>query len=216
MADKVFHTNASGMGNELRDWSVEKLAATPSALYAGRFWQNTTDNSLYYSPDGAVVVRLSTLNDVETRTRFVGVLNLATGSIPLITPIADINAETSWDAGDFGCVGVGGTLAPIPGFGNETAAVGDLVICIQNNPTGNSAFMIVERNQAATTVSYSALVDLVAGINVIPHTLGAVPTNFQITHPDLGNVFVREISRTNSNITVEAAVVLLGNTITIA
>jgi len=123
MADKVFHTNANGMGNELRDWSVEKLAATPSALYAGRFWQNTTDNSLYYSPDGTVVVRLSTLNDVETRTRFVGVLNLATGAIPLITPIADINAETSWDAGDFGCVDVGGTLAPIPGFGNETAAV---------------------------------------------------------------------------------------------
>ena len=29
-ADKVFHTNADGRGNELRNWSLEKLAADPT------------------------------------------------------------------------------------------------------------------------------------------------------------------------------------------
>lgn len=51
------HVHRNGQRNELRNWSLEKLAAHPAggALYAGRYWQFLGDNKIYYSPDGVVV-----------------------------------------------------------------------------------------------------------------------------------------------------------------
>ncbi len=51
------HVHRNGQRNELRNWSMEKLAAHPAgaALYAGRYWQFLGDNKIYYSPDGIVI-----------------------------------------------------------------------------------------------------------------------------------------------------------------
>ena len=51
------HVHRNGQRNELRNWSMEKLAAHPAgaALYAGRYWQFLGDNKIYYSPDGVVI-----------------------------------------------------------------------------------------------------------------------------------------------------------------
>lgn len=57
MATQKHHTHIDGNRNELRDWSIEKLAVHPAGadLYQGRFWLYTADNLIYYSPDGVNV-----------------------------------------------------------------------------------------------------------------------------------------------------------------
>lgn len=167
-ADKVFHTNADGRGNELRNWSLEKLAVDPAGagLYAGRFWENTSDGTIRYSPDGITVVTLATADKLEDRPRFVGGVSAATGTVPLVTPLADINAETTWDAGDFGRVTTGGTLVPAPAGGNATVQPGDILMAIVDNPTSNADFVVIESNMpqnlALTETFAVAAADFVA------------------------------------------------------
>jgi len=168
MADKFTHTHSNGRGNELRNWSLEKLAVDPAgaALFAGYFWQNTADGQIKYSPDGIAVVALATIDNVEDRARFVGGVSAATGTVPLVTPLVDINAETTWDAGDFGRVTVGGTLVPAPAGGNATVQPGDIIMAIVDNPTTNADFVVIESNMpqnlALTETFAVAAADFVA------------------------------------------------------
>lgn len=156
MSEQQVYVHANMNGNEIRNVSLEKLAAHPigAALYAGRFWELTSNGGVYYSPDGVAVLQLLTGVEVESRARFVGALDLSAGTVPLATTLVDsLNGETTWDAGDKGVVTVAGVLVPAPAGGNADVQVGDIVMAIVDNPSSNADFVVIESNLPTNMVT---------------------------------------------------------------
>lgn len=166
MPDIQFFNHIDMQGNEVRNASVHKLAAHPAGanLYAGRMWELTSNGGLYYSPDGIAIVQLLTAAEVESRSRFVGALDLSSGTISLITPVADsLNGETTWDAGDKGIVTVAGVLVPAPAGGNAAVQAGDIVMSLVDNPASNSDFVVIQSNLPANLPTVNAPLTVVPG-----------------------------------------------------
>ena len=137
MFNKEIYTHLIGHGNELRDWSVEKLAADPTGadLYEGRFWEQGGAVKFF---DGTNVKILATLEDLTAIGTFQGAFDASAG-VPTTTidgsPIA---------AGDFWRVGTPGTIAGIGG--DDVLKIGDVVFAIADGASAPAQFDGVQAN----------------------------------------------------------------------
>jgi hypothetical protein len=147
IGETVVNTNMNYRGNEIRQVSLEKIAALPtSPLVQGQILQ--VGAKIYYGDTASSWKQLVTLQDLTAKPRHVGGLNLSTGTISLVTPNADTDSTTNWNIGDFGIVVTGGVLSPAPGGGNKTVQPGDMVFMVANTAATNADFIIIESNQA--------------------------------------------------------------------
>lgn len=147
MAERQIYAHTNHNLTEIRRVAIEQLTALPATPeVAGRIVQ--VGNTLYYGLNAATWQSLQAAIDP---LRFVGGLDVSTGSVPLVTPLADPAGGNAWQAGDYGIVTVAGTLAPAPNSGNVDVEVGDMLVCISAPAAGNGNFAVIERNPIPAT-----------------------------------------------------------------
>lgn len=178
MATENIYKNLDGNRNELKNWSLEKLAADPTGadLYLGRQWMNITDNALRYY-DGTDVQTVATLAELSKIGTFQGVHAADGGLVPSSTLDGSDIA-----AGDFWRVSVAGTITGIGG--DDTLEVGDLIYALSDEASTAADFTAVQVNA-----------ELPAGIASTEEvTLAALPANTPTGVPTtFNNVFSVEV-----------------------
>lgn len=206
MAEKNIYQHLNGNGNELRNWSGEKLAADPTGgdLYAGRMWFNTTDNKLRFY-DGTTVQTVVTAEDLASIGEFQGGFDASAG-----VPTTTLDGDTI-RAGDYWRVTVPGTISGIGG--DDVLEVGDLVYALADGASTAAQFTAVQAN--LNLGSNLAQVEEV--------TIGTLPANTATAVPTtLTNVYsIQVFDSTNMEIgvciagpttapTIESSVALTG------
>lgn len=170
MANKNYYVNSLGNGNELRDWSLEKVAAdfTGGDLYTGRQWYNTTTNQIKYY-DGTTVQTIATLEELTKIGNFQGVHDASGGLVPSAT--LDGSAIV---AGDFWRVSVAGTIVGIGG--DDVLEIGDLIYANVDGAAVAADFTAVQVNlNLPSNLSQVEEVTLAA---LPANTVTTIPTNF--------------------------------------
>lgn len=169
MATEKYYKNLDGQGNELQNWSLEKLAADPTGgdLYQGREWYNTTDNTIKFY-DGTAVQTVATLAELTKIGAFQGTVDASAG-LPTTTldgsPIA---------AGDYWRVSVAGTIVGIGG--DDVLEVGDLIYANIDAAAVAADFTAVQANlNLSGNISQ---VEEVTLASLPANTATAVPTTF--------------------------------------
>lgn len=149
MAKKKFYVDIDLNRQELKNVSIEKLAAHPTGLdlYEGRFWGLTTDNHVYHYL-GSSIRKVPNIDDLNKFGELVGSLDATTG-IP--TTGSGIDSEgnalagtASIQKGDYWRISVGGTIVGIDG--DDVLNIGDILIALQDNATLASHFLGVQQN----------------------------------------------------------------------
>lgn len=170
MATENIYKHLDGQGNELRNWSLEKLAADPTGgdLYQGREWYNTTDNVIRYY-DGTNIQTVATLEELTKIGTFQGVHDASGGAVPSTT--LDGSAIV---AGDFWRVSVAGTIVGIGG--DDALEVGDLIYALADGASTAADFTAVQVNAALS--SNIGLVEEVVLSSLPANTAIAIPTTF--------------------------------------
>lgn len=171
MAVNQIYTHRDHNAQEIRNFSVEKLAADPSGLglYEGRLWQNTTD-ARYKAYIGGAIRVLAYKSDLETFGALVGTHDASGGSLPTVG---------SGDAGvirqgDYWIISVAGTLAGISG--ETVVAPGDMLFSSTDAPALASDWYAVQTNLdlPANLLQY----EIVALASLPANTPTAIPTTF--------------------------------------
>ena len=139
MAEQKIYTHLDGNKNELRNWSIEKLAADPTGadLYAGRFWENAGTIKYF---DGTAVKTVATLAGLTSIGTFQGAFDASNG-IPTTTldgsPIV---------AGDYWRVGTAGVIAGIGA--DDNLEIGDVVFATAAAAAAAADFTAVQANMS--------------------------------------------------------------------
>ena len=170
MASEKYYKNLDGQGNELQNWSLEKLAADPTGggLYQGREWYNTTDNTVKFY-DGTSVQTVATLAELTKIGAFQGTHDASGGLVPVVT--LDGSAIS---AGDYWRVSVAGTIVGIGG--DDVLEVGDLVYANIDSAAVAADFTAVQANlNLSANISQVEEVVLAA---LPANTATAIPTTF--------------------------------------
>lgn len=158
-AQKI-NTHTDHRGNEIRNVSLEKLAALPTAPFgAGQVVQVGAD--IFYGNTASSWMKLVKLSDLTARPRHVGAIDASSGTIPLVVA-ADTDGTTNWNTGDFGMISVSGTLSPAPLSGNAVVQAGDMVFMTGATATGNASFIVVESNLAQPMSLLGGFTDIAA------------------------------------------------------
>jgi len=135
--------------NEIRNVSLEKLAADPAAidLFEGRPWINTTEGvvKIYL---GGVIKIIAYLSDVLDRGAFVGPHDASTG-----IPTTGSGAGGAIEAGDTWTISVAGTITGI--LGDDNLSVGDLLIATADGANSAAQFVGVQRNLDDSKLTYT-------------------------------------------------------------
>lgn len=210
------NTNIDLNLNRLLNSAYELLAVLPPQPgVQGRFVQ--VDDKLYYGDSAITWAMVPTTSQLEMAPRFVGALDVSSGTISLLTPTADPrDGSQTWDAGDYGVIAVAGVLTVQPSYGSVTTEVGDMVVCIQDPAVDNASFMIVERNQkpqAIVTLTSLFPVPVAAWTTVGPGVheatiaaapIFAVPHSAEVRLASTGDVEVFGIRYAGTNIILTA------------
>ena len=169
MGVEKIYKSLDGQGNELQNWSGEKLASDPTGvgLYQGRQWFNTTDNVFRYY-DGVRIQTVVTLEELTKIGTFQGVQDATLG-----VPTNTIDG-TAIVAGDFWRVSVGGTITGIGG--DDALEVGDLIYALVDGASSASDFTAVQANLDLT--NNIGQVEEVTLASLPANTPTAVPTTF--------------------------------------
>lgn len=116
---KKFYTDIDMNEQELRNFSLEKLAADPSGggLYTGRKWYNTTESVAKYYDGTAVQIyaaRTWVTSEINKLQRSQGSFDASPGSLP--TSANKTQGDlTQIVSGDYWFISVAGTIAGIGG-----------------------------------------------------------------------------------------------------
>ena len=145
--DVVNHLNLDE--NEVRNVSLEKLAADPSGagLFEGRIWLNTTDGVIKLYRSGEIKI-LAFLSDVLDRGAFVGAHDASTG-----IPTTGSGEGGAIEAGDTWTISVAGTIVGI--LGDDELSVGDILIATADGANSAAQFVGVQRNLDDSKLTYT-------------------------------------------------------------
>lgn len=150
---KFVYTDLNLDGNEIRNYSIEKLASDPTGgdLYEGRVWLNTTTDKYKVYVNGAVQI-LATEAYVETVVQQIGQsqggFDASSGLLPTVSDLID--GDTAIRRGDYWDITVAGTIAGIGG--DDVLSVGDVLKFVGTNPATASHWLGIQRNINDTLV----------------------------------------------------------------
>jgi hypothetical protein len=170
MPTEIIYKNLDGDGQELRNWSGEKLTTDPTGggLYQGREWFNTTDGVKRYY-DGAAIQTVATIADIASLGKLVGGHDASTG-----IPTTGSGTSGAINQGDQWRVTVGGTIAGIGG--EDVLEVGDLIVAVNAGASTSADFFVLQTNlNLGANISLTEEVTLAS---LPANTATAVPTTF--------------------------------------
>lgn len=147
MSTKVY-TDFDMQSNEIRNVSVEKLAAHPTGgdLFQGRIWELTTDGKLYYY-DGTIIRAVASEAYVTTAINQLGQCQGGFSALAGALPTAANKTQgdlTTIKKGDWWVITVAGTIAGIGGA--DELSVGDIIQFFGSNPATAADWLGVQRN----------------------------------------------------------------------
>ena len=124
---KKFYTDIDMNEQEVRNFSLEKLAADPSGggLYTGRKWYNTTESVAKYYDGVAVRVYASrawVTSEINKLERLQGSFDASSGALPTASNKSQGDL-TQIVSGDYWIISVAGTIVGIQGA--DELSVGD-------------------------------------------------------------------------------------------
>lgn len=166
------------MGNEIRNFTCEKIAGDPVTPFEGQVWENTTAKRVKALLDGNVET-IAFLSDITGATTVLESYNALTNTPDLDTAPSGIKKRDAY------YVTVGGT------FFGENVQIGDQLIAKIDDPTLVTDWIILETNnqpasetvagniEIATQVETDAITDDERAIT--PLKLGTFVENKKIT-----------------------------------
>lgn len=155
MAKRDIYVDLDLNAQEIQNVSLEKLAATPGVLYAGRTWMNTTDDHIYFvENDGVTVVQLANQKDLNKFGSLIGTHDPA-GGIPDGVTAGEIGsgvdeagvplaAPNNLQKGDFWIISADGTIAGIQGA--DELSIGDILMCTVDGSTTAGDWIGIQMN----------------------------------------------------------------------
>lgn len=154
MAKKHTYVHVDHHGQELQNFSLEKLSAHPTGvdLYEGRKWILTTDNREYVYLNGAIR-RIVISEDLNTFGKAMGGFDASAG-YPITGSGVDPqgNADNTIEAGDWWYATVPGTLAGTLAAGSSDMEVGDKLIALVDDASNAADFMSIQSNINVSTL----------------------------------------------------------------
>ena len=207
MADKHIHVNTNHNQQEIRNFSLEKLAADPTGagLYADRLWFNTADRRIKHY-DGIAVKTLAHLEDIAKRLRLLGTSPFTGGIIPVAAPVADTDGTTTIEAGDYFIASTAVVLSPAPAQGDPSVESGDMAIALVDNPATNADWAIIQVNIALPTGLVVQRSVVVPSASFVGYTGPGTTDDFTAVFPSLTDIHNVQLRNAATNEVIEMGV----------
>lgn len=202
MAQK-FHVDIDLDQNELKNATLDKVAADPGTPVQGQIWFNTTSNKAKYY-DGTTVYVIASEAYVINAINQLGQCQGIFSAVPGLLPTASDKTQgdlTTIKKGDYWVISAAGTIAGIGGA--DELSVGDLIQFFGTTPATAADWIGIQRNLndalVGNVVGEKQTVSLVANTPLNVNAATIVNIHSIQVYDSAGDLIIVDIQKLGGN-----------------